>query len=173
MLNYCSRSLLNFFSSNTPLAQHGLISFIEQQIEVARMLASSKDYRYWTLTLAQNLVSLHSAGFNTDNIESRLRNLCQFLLGSRFPKFPRPSNDSPPTSATSRQSSSNDKILGIDRHELLREVLSVLTSNLALQRLCLEFKDQLDMVTTGGSLSTISKASAMPSNDPSLPNCDR
>ena len=151
---FSSRSLLNFFSSNTPTAQHGLISFIEQQIEASKLTASAKDYRYWLLTLAQNLVSLHSSGFNIENIEIRLRELCNFLLGQQFPRIRSEasyiSNTSTPLPASRRSIGGPatglnlNKVLGISKHELLREVLSVMASNLSLQRLYIEFKEQLD-----------------------------
>jgi len=152
-----SRSLLNFFSSNTPVAQHGLISFIEQQIEVSKVLASAKDYRYWVLTLVQNLVSLHSSGFNVDNIEVRLRDLCNFLLGQQFPRTRSESISTLATSSTPLHASkrsqcapsnglnSSKVVPGLAKHDLLRDVLSVLASNLSLQRLYIEFKEQLDL----------------------------
>ena len=149
-----SRSLVNFFSSNTPIAQHGLISFIEQQMETSKAMASAKDYRYWLLTLVQHLVSSHSSGFNTEHIEIRLRELCNFLLGQQFPRIRNEisshSISSTPLPALRRSTNSqasclaSSKVLGISKHELLREVLSVLASNLSLQRLYIEFKEQLD-----------------------------
>lgn len=144
------------------------------------MMANGKDYRYWLGTLVQNLVSLHSAGFTPENIELRLRELCNFLIGGQFPRsggFPAAgvsmvaasSSSTPlasrsrasmmmagapfPSTGSSPQSSSSNKVLGISKHELLREVLSMLASNLSLQRLYLEYKDQLESFSMSASMS--------------------
>ncbi|KAI2799566.1 hypothetical protein RDWZM_007578 [Blomia tropicalis] len=161
-----SRSLMNYFSTNTHIAQHGLISFIEQQIEASKAVVSAKDYRFWVLSLVQNLVSMHSSGFNVKNIESRLRDLCNFLLGHQFPRM---RNDCSTMATTisstpipgSRRltigtstTSNASKILGLSKHELLREILSVLASNLSLQRLYIEFKEQLDSFSPSVSLNS-------------------
>ena len=138
-----SRSILNYFSSNTSIAQYGLINFIEQQVQTSQLLGSGKEYRNWTLSLAQNLVSLHSSGFNTENIENRLRELCSFLLGNKFPKI------------QPNQTNSQNKLVGLNKHELLREVLSLLTTNLALQRLYIEFKEQLDSFVQNSTYLTV------------------
>lgn len=131
------------------------------------MMDSSKDYRYWLITLAQNLVSLHSSGFNPENIEIRLRGLCNFLLGQEFPKFRSESlaasiSSTPLPSLRSRSAaglasvgaSSSRKVLGINKHELLRDVLSVMASNLSLQRLYIEFKEQLDSFSQSLTLNS-------------------
>lgn len=143
------------------------------------MMANGKDYRYWLGTLVQNLVSLHSAGFTPENIELRLRELCNFLIGGQFPRsggftaagvsMVAASSSSTPLASRSRASmmmagapfpstgsspqSSSNKVLGISKHELLREVLAMLASNLSLQRLYLEYKDQLESFSMSASMS--------------------
>lgn len=128
-----------------------MISFIEQKIEASKILESANDYRYWILTLVQNFVSLHSSGFNVENIENRIREICIFLLGKQFPKQRsdfRTSSSATSTPLISKSllniNSNTNKILGLNKHELLKEILSVLSSNISLQRLYIEFKEQLD-----------------------------
>ena len=164
-----SRSLLNYFSVSAPNAQYGLVSFIEQQIESSKVLGLSKDYRYWVLNLVQHLVSMHSSGFGTDNIEARLRDLCHFLLGQQFPtsrkvesvisaSTPLPSrinsSSSGAGSTTSALVTGGGKVVGLSKHELLREILSILASNLLLQRLYTEFKEQLDSFSPSVSFTS-------------------
>ncbi|UXI15073.1 NADH dehydrogenase complex I [Sarcoptes scabiei] len=130
-----SRFLINFFASNPQLTRQSVISFIEKQIEVSRLLGSANEYRFWILSLVQHLVSIHTAG--STNIENRLRTVCTNLLGNRFPL-----SKSRRFSRSHSNSLKND-FENLDKHELLREVLSILTSNLGLQRLYSEFKDLL------------------------------
>lgn len=127
--------MINFFASNPQLTRQSVISFIEKQIEVSRLLGSANEYRFWILSLVQHLVSIHTAG--STNIENRLRTVCTNLLGNRFPL-----SKSRRFSRSHSNSLKND-FENLDKHELLREVLSILTSNLGLQRLYSEFKDLL------------------------------
>lgn len=86
-------------------------------------MGSSKEYRFWLITLVQHLAQ--------ENCEGRLRELCQYLLGPVF---------------SSKKTKWEPVILGIDKREMLLEILTVMTSNLRLQRLYLEFKEQLDLI---------------------------
>lgn len=87
-------------------------------------LSSSKEYRYWLIILAQFLTN--------EGLEDRFKELCEFLLGPVF--------------ATSSTLNWESTILGIDKRELLKEVLLISTGNLKLQRIYNEFKEQLDQI---------------------------
>ncbi|KAH9422787.1 hypothetical protein DERP_008050 [Dermatophagoides pteronyssinus] len=130
-----SRSIMNFFSSNIPMAQQSAMSFMEKQIEIAKLIGSSDEYRYWILNFVKQLVTMHSngGGMHAANIENRLKELCKNLLG-------------PPFSLQLLEQKNTQSIVGVNKHNLLREILSILASNLGLQRLYLEFKDSLDSV---------------------------
>ncbi|KAH7956128.1 hypothetical protein HPB52_006143 [Rhipicephalus sanguineus] len=98
------------------------------QISASMALRSSTEYRFWTLTLARYLA--------TEGLETRLKDLCTQFLG--------------PIGGNSQ--SWEPTILGLDKRGLLQEVLPFLASNLRLQRLFTEFKEQLDMATSDGLL---------------------
>jgi len=117
------KSTHNLFLTNSGLQQSGTLSFIDQQLASSFVIGSSKEYRYWLITLAQYLIE--------EGLESRLRELCQYLLGPPF---------------KSSSSKWENTILGNEKHKLLQEVLSITTSNLKLQRVYTEFKQQLDLV---------------------------
>ena len=120
----------NIFLSNSNLQKTGTLSFLDQQLTSSLILGSSKEYRQWLITLAQFLTE--------EGIEPRLRELCQFLLGPPF---------------SSSDSNWESTILGNEKHELLREVLAITTSNLKLQRIYTEFKQQLDLISSASSSS--------------------
>lgn len=124
--------MMNFFSSNIPMAQQSAMSFMEKQIEIAKLIGSSDEYRYWVLNFVKQLVTMHStgSGIHTANIENRLKELCTNLLGAPFSHH--------------HHQLEQKNIVVINKHNLLREILSILASNLSLQRLYLEFKDSLD-----------------------------
>lgn len=154
MINFFvfSRSLLNFFSSNSSVSQQSILSFMEKQIEVAKQLGSREEYRFWTLNLVQHLVSIHSCcdPIQSGIIENRLKAICTSLIGSRFPS----------RISQEHQILPHDKCASslpdLNRHELLREVLSILVSNLSLQRLYQEFKDILDSFSINNLLNFMS-----------------
>lgn len=121
----------NVFLSNSNLQKTGTLSFIDQQLSSAFILGSSKEYRHWLITLAQFLTE--------QGIELRLRELCQFLLGPPF---------------SSSESNWDSSILGNEKHSLLREILAIITTNLKLQRIYTEFKQQLDLISSFSSSSS-------------------
>jgi hypothetical protein len=92
-------------------------SAIEAKLSASLFLGSATEYRYWLAALVKRLAR---AGR-----EPRLRALLDSLLG-------------PPGG---RQE--GDTILGISKTVLLREVLPHVASNIALQRLYLEYNNQL------------------------------
>lgn len=95
-------------------------AFLEQQMSAALALKSEKEYKYWLLAYVS---------FLTDREDSnRLRYLCQDLLG------------------VSHSYSSNkqvETVLGMSKHELLKEVLVIVASSRNTQRIFTEFHDQL------------------------------
>lgn len=109
------------FHAGPSLQQAGTLSFLDGQIAASLALRSSTEYRFWTLTLARYLV--------TEGLEGRLKDLCTQFLG--------------PIGGNSQ--SWEPSVLGLDKRGLLQEVLPFLASNLRLQRLFTEFKEQLDM----------------------------
>ncbi|KAH9377099.1 hypothetical protein HPB48_019202 [Haemaphysalis longicornis] len=111
------------FHAGPSLQQAGTLSFLDGQVASSLALRSSSEYRFWTLTLARYLA--------TEGLENRLKDLCTQLLG--------------PLGGSSQ--SWEPAILGVDKRGLLKEVLPLLASNLRLQRLFTEFKEQLDTVT--------------------------
>lgn len=116
------------FHAGPSLQQAGTLSFLDGQISASMALRSSTEYRFWTLTLARYLA--------TEGLETRLKDLCTQFLG--------------PIGGNSQ--SWEPTILGLDKRGLLQEVLPFLASNLRLQRLFTEFKEQLDMATSDGLL---------------------
>ncbi|XP_074603057.1 histone cell cycle regulator-like protein isoform X2 [Brevipalpus obovatus] len=113
------------FQNNPSLQKTGTLSFIDQQLASSFVIGSSREYRHWLITLAQFLAE--------EGIESRLRELCQYLLGPPFQG---------PDSKWERT------ILGNKKHELLQEILAITTCNLKLQRFYTEFKQQLDLISS-------------------------
>ncbi len=113
------------FLNNAHLQQTGVLSYIDQQLAASFVIGSSKEYRFWLMALAQHL--------SKENMETRLREMCQYLIGPLF---------------KSSKSVWDPKILGNDKHDMLKEVLSILTSNLRLQRLYTEFKEQLELISS-------------------------
>ena len=117
------RQIHNVFKANRNLQPKATLSYIDQQLSSSLQLASSKEYQYWLTVLAQFLT--------TEGLEERFRELCEFLLGPVFA-----------SSSTDWQRT----VLGIDKRELLKEVLLISTGNIKLQRLYKEFKEQLDQI---------------------------
>lgn len=95
-------------------------AFLEQQMSAALALESDKEYKYWLLAYVS---------FLTEREDSdRLRYLCQDLLGVSH-------------GYSSRKK--DETILGMSKHELLREVLVIVAGSRSTQRLFTEFHDQL------------------------------
>ena len=93
-------------------------------------MGSANEYHFWLMALAQHL--------SQENMETRLREICQYLIGPLF---------------KSAKSQWEPKILGNSKHDMLKEVLSIIASNLRLQRLYTEFKEQLEMILNPTNIS--------------------
>ncbi|XP_050526168.1 protein HIRA homolog [Daktulosphaira vitifoliae] len=99
-------------------------AFLEQQMSAALALESDKEYKYWLLTFVSFLTE-------TEDNES-LRFLCQSLLGS---------------SHSYQKHKKNHTILGMSKHELLKEVLVIVAGSRSTQRIFTEFHDQLQQLS--------------------------
>ncbi|MBN3289253.1 HIRA protein, partial [Polypterus senegalus] len=111
--------------SSTPhhLQQGMTLAYLENQMASALSLKSSQEYRHWLLIYARFLVN--------EGSEYRLRELCKDLLGPVH---------------KSAGSMWETAILGLQKRELLKEVLPVIGQNLRFQRLFTECQDQLEML---------------------------
>ncbi|CAB3376567.1 Hypothetical predicted protein [Cloeon dipterum] len=103
------------------------LTFLEQQMACSRLLQSPRDYHLWLSALVRFLVH--------EGMETRLRLICDELLG-------------PAHSRAVSSKSWDDKILGMSKHDLLRETLTVVATNLSLQRLYSEYNDLLESALT-------------------------
>lgn len=99
-------------------------AFLEQQMSAALALESDKEYKYWLMAYVS---------FLTEREDSdRLRYICQDLLG------------------VSHGYSSRKKIetvLGMSKHELLKDVLVIVAGSRNTQRLFTEFHEQLQQIS--------------------------
>ncbi|EDO37673.1 predicted protein [Nematostella vectensis] len=115
------------FRSNPSKQQTATMSHLENQLSVCLTLGSADEYHFWLLTYVRYLAQ---AG-----CESRLREICEDLLGP-----PHRSN------VSDKRTGWNPKVLSFKRRDLLVEILPIIGTNIRLQRLFTEFKDQLDVV---------------------------
>jgi len=95
-------------------------AFLEQQMSAALALESEEEYKYWLLTYVSFLTEIEDC--------QRLRYLCQDLLG--------------PSHGYSNHKNV-ETVLGMSKHELLKEVLVIVAGSRSTQRLFTEFHDQL------------------------------
>ena len=115
----------SLFVNNSNLQQSAVLSYIDQQLAASFVMGSTTEYHFWLMALAQHL--------SKENMETRLREMCQYLIGPVF---------------KSSKSEWDPNIVGNDKHEMLKEVLSILATNLRLQRIYTEFKEQLEMLSS-------------------------
>ena len=97
-----------------------MTSNIEAKLSSSVYLGSGPEYRYWMGALVKNLARAGQ--------ETRLRTIFDDLLGP---------SDGKETSAWKAS------ILGIEKRQLLEEILPHVAANIALQRLYTEYKGQL------------------------------
>ncbi|KAL1458596.1 hypothetical protein WDU94_008733, partial [Cyamophila willieti] len=98
-------------------------SLLESQLTACTTLASPTEYRQWLLTTVHYYIQAGA--------EHRLRTLCEDLLG--------PSHGYATLSTTWEP-----KIMGMDKHALLDEILSEVGKSIHSQRLYTEFREQLN-----------------------------
>ncbi|XP_042907533.1 protein HIRA [Parasteatoda tepidariorum] len=113
-------------SSDPNMRQLGTISHLDSQLAASLSLKSSKEYKFWLLSLVRYLVQ--------EGLEARLRDVCDGLLG--------------PVIKTAKNSDWKPNILELQKRDLLKEVLLIMGSNLRFQRLFIEYRDQLEGLKT-------------------------
>ncbi|XP_028396728.1 protein HIRA-like [Dendronephthya gigantea] len=116
-----SRPVGRLFRSSSARPQTATISHLENQISSTLMLGSEKEYHFWFMTYVRYLVQ--------EGIDTRLRDVCSELLGPSF-----------------RSTTWEPYILGFQKRELLREILPIIGTNMRLQRMFTEYKEQLSIL---------------------------
>ncbi|XP_026489914.2 protein HIRA homolog [Vanessa tameamea] len=96
-------------------------SWLEAQVAACLHLRLPADYRHWFVALFDHLVH--------HGTEEQLRNILDDLLG--------------PSHCTSTPKKWQNTILGLKKHDILEELLSLLVRQLQWQRLYAEYADQL------------------------------
>nr|CAD7414526.1 unnamed protein product [Timema poppensis] len=127
-------SLHSYFQ--TPMSGHFFhnsslttIMHFEQLLSVCLVLDSKAEYHHCLLLFVKFLVQ--------EGLEQRLRVICDDFLG-------------PIHSLDSQSHVWVKTILGFPKHTLLKEVLEIVKANLKLQRLYMEYTDQLMMIEARG-----------------------
>ncbi|KAK9693300.1 HIR complex subunit, variant 2 [Basidiobolus ranarum] len=96
------------------------MAHLETFLESSKILKSPQEYRYWLVCYARRLAD--------ETEEAKIEELCQDLLG--------PSE----SAKTSEKNLWQSSILGISKHELLQDILPVLSSNRSLLKITSEYK---------------------------------
>ncbi|XP_076280125.1 histone cell cycle regulator-like protein isoform X2 [Lasioglossum baleicum] len=105
-----------------PHSAPSVVSYLEQQMLASRALGSAQEYVHWLIALVSFLLT-------QDGLEKRLRLILDDLLG--------------PSHTSASKSIWDPLILGMKKHKLLEDVLSVVGGHLRWQRLYLEYTEQL------------------------------
>merc|ERR1719193_2346541 len=120
----------NMFAANakgTPQAVTTTISHLESQVQSSLMLQSGAEYRQWLGTYVRYLAK--------ENVQSKIRETFDMLLGpipSGINGSVRETHDWEPL------------VLGMSKRDLLSELLPVVGSHLAMQRVYAEYKEHLN-----------------------------
>lgn len=124
-----------FFSqrSDNVFEAQSKISFIEHQIRLCETVNSPVELKHWFSVLGYQLAS--------HGTEKKIRQVLDDLLGPVYSL----QNDP--------ESKAMHKILSIDKHDLLREVLNNLRSSTTWQRIYIEYHDQLNEIESAGKLN--------------------
>jgi len=102
------------------------ISHLEHQLASAQALNSPKEYKFWLVNYVRKLT--------TDANESKLRELCSFLLGP------------PDKISDMKKSSWKSTILALPKRELLKDLMPIISENRGLQRFVNEFREALQQL---------------------------
>lgn len=122
MQAYSSKYKPNLDSADTKgMSELCSKAFLEHQMSAALALESDNEYKYWLLAYVSYLTEKEDC--------DRLRYVCQDLLGVSH--------------NYSNCKKVESKILGMSRHELLKEILVIMAGSRSTQRLFTEFHDQL------------------------------
>ncbi|KAF9585251.1 HIR complex subunit [Lunasporangiospora selenospora] len=117
------------------------LAHLENQIASAQILGTPSEFKQWMRCYAQRLADESSL--------VRIEELCKFLLG--------------PVYQGGEKSDWQPMIMNIQKREVLKDILPVLSSNRSLQRIVKEYLTGLEMV----SVNTSPKAATTPSTAPS------
>lgn len=120
------------FSAGQSLQQSSTLSHIESQLAACLLLKSAPEYKFWLQTYTRYLSQEGLESEWRHIFESKLRDVCDDLLG--------------PVYKTKGKSSWDPLILGMDKRNLLHEILPSIGSNLKLQRMFTEYHDQLESI---------------------------
>ncbi|KAG0265506.1 HIR complex subunit [Actinomortierella ambigua] len=108
---------------------------LESQVAASQILHSPLEYKQWLRCYAQRLAE--------EGAQNRVEELCKFLMG--------------PSYSGGENSGWVPTVLGIPKRELLRDILPILSSNRALQRVIKEYATALETlspVSTGPNGAT-------------------
>ncbi|XP_038059623.1 protein HIRA-like [Patiria miniata] len=119
------RQSRGMFHSNHSLKLSSTMSYLENQLSAAQALKSAQEYRFWLLTYVRYLVQ--------EEQEARLRDICSELLGPFYREDVKESLWQPMET-------------GLSKHDLLEEILPIIGSNLKMQRLYTEYKEELKIL---------------------------
>ncbi|KAK3595749.1 hypothetical protein CHS0354_025378 [Potamilus streckersoni] len=114
--------------SGHSLQQVSTVSYLESQVSASLFLKSPAEYKFWITTYVHYLIK--------EGMETKLREICNDLLGPVYK-----------TLGSSGSTTWQEWILGLNKRDLLREILPLMATNLSLQRLYTEYHDQLESVT--------------------------
>lgn len=125
-------------------------SYLDQQLASAYSLRSPHEYQYWLIQSVQHYIDTGS--------ETRLKEICSRLLSSSSSfglngdeGCKRDGSDNYPilnTEAHKVYNESNNEILGINKKDLLREILTIISKDLRYQRIYSEYKQLLEYETS-------------------------
>lgn len=120
-LSRLSASMVRVLQANASKQQVANIAYLEEQVCAASSLDSPEEYHYWLMNYVRCIVQ--------NDEEARLRDLCEDLLG--------------PVTDVAR-SKWQSKILTFEKHDLLKDLLPIIASNLRFQRLYSEMQQMLE-----------------------------
>ncbi|KAL5017440.1 hypothetical protein ScPMuIL_007029 [Solemya velum] len=113
------------FQTSPHIRQVSTLSNLENQVASSLMMKSPTEYKFWLITYIRYLVQ--------EGFESRLREVCEEFLGPVY---------------KTKNTQWQDNILGLQKRDLLQEILPFLGTNLKLQRLYTEYQEQLECLQT-------------------------
>ncbi|KAL4223056.1 hypothetical protein ACF0H5_016532 [Mactra antiquata] len=113
----------NVHKTGPEIRQLSTLNHLENQVHISLQLKSSSEYKFWLQTYVRYLIK--------EGCEVRLREVCNDLLG--------------PVIRTKGSNSFQQSVLGMNKRQLLKEMLPYFSDNLkCFQRLYTEIQEQLD-----------------------------
>lgn len=105
-------------------------SYLDQQLASALAIRSPHEFHYWLIQSVQH--------YADTGAETRLKDLCSRLISSSF------GEDDSGSDSSRLPNEGNHNTLGLNKRDLLKEVLTILSKDLRYQRLYSEYKQLLD-----------------------------